>query len=52
MYSIIDIETTGFGYSGNKITDISVFVHDGKKVVNEFHSLVNPECKISYRITK
>ncbi len=52
MYSIIDLETTGFGATGNKITDISVFVYDGKKVVNEFHSLVNPECKISYRITQ
>lgn len=52
MYSIIDVETTGFGSSGNKITDISVFVHNGEKVVNEFHSLVNPECKISYRITQ
>jgi DNA polymerase III subunit epsilon len=52
MYSIIDVETTGFGASGNKITDISVFVYDGEKIVNEFHSLVNPECKISYRITQ
>ncbi|MDO7613440.1 MAG: GIY-YIG nuclease family protein, partial [Crocinitomicaceae bacterium] len=52
MYSIIDLETTGFGATGNKITDISVFVYDGEKVINEFHSLVNPECKISYRITQ
>ena len=52
MYSIIDVETTGFGATGNKITDISVFVFDGEKVVNEFHSLINPECKISYRITQ
>lgn len=52
MYSIIDVETTGLGGRNSKITDISVFVHDGEKVIDEFHSLVNPECKIPYRISQ
>lgn len=47
MYSIIDIKTTGFGSSRNKITDISILYMMMKKGVNEFQSLVNPECKIS-----
>ncbi|TVZ56928.1 DNA polymerase-3 subunit epsilon [Lutibacter sp. Hel_I_33_5] len=47
MYSIVDIETTG----GDKITEISILVFDGEKVVNEFTSLVNPECTIPYYIT-
>jgi DNA polymerase-3 subunit epsilon len=47
MYSVIDIETTG----GDKITEISILVFDGEKVVNEFTSLVNPECTIPYYIT-
>ena len=51
MYAIVDIETTGFGGKGNKITEISIFVHDGKKVIREFTSLVNPEMSISYRIS-
>ena len=52
MYSIIDVETTGMGSTGNKITDISIFVHDGEKVINEFHSLVDPEKPIPYKIVQ
>lgn len=51
MYAIVDIETTGNGYKGSKITEISIFIHDGKKVVNEFTSLVNPESTIPVFIT-
>ena len=51
MYTIIDIETTGNGIKGNKITEIAIFKFDGKKVVDEFTSLVNPECEIPYFIT-
>ena len=51
MYSIVDIETTGNGIVGNKITEISIFRFDGQKIVDEFTSLVNPECEIPYFIT-
>ena len=51
LYSIVDIETTGNGYRGQRITEISIFVFDGKKIVNEFTSLVNPEQKIPAFIT-
>lgn len=51
MYSIVDIETTGNGYKGQKITEISIFLFDGQKVIDEFTSLVNPEKKISNYIT-
>ncbi len=51
MYCIIDIETTGNGLKGNKITEISIFKFDGNQVVDEFTSLVNPECPIPYFIT-
>lgn len=51
MYSIVDIETTGNGYRGQRITEISIFVFDGEKVVNEFTSLVNPEQTIPAFIT-
>lgn len=51
MYAIVDIETTGLGAQGNKITEISIFVHDGQKIIKEFTSLVNPESSISYRIS-
>ena len=51
MYSVVDIETTGNGYKGQKITEISVFLFDGQKVIDEFTSLVNPEQRIPYFIT-
>jgi len=51
LYAIVDIETTGNGYKGQKITEISIFVFDGKKIVNEFTSLVNPQQNIPPFIT-
>ena len=51
MYTIVDIETTGNGIKGNKITEISIFKTDGNSVLDEFSSLVNPECEIPYFIT-
>nr|WP_321411047.1 exonuclease domain-containing protein [uncultured Allomuricauda sp.] len=51
MYTIIDIETTGNGIKGNKITEISIFKYDGVQIVDEFTSLVNPQSPIPYFIT-
>ncbi|WP_343485597.1 exonuclease domain-containing protein [Allomuricauda sp. d1] len=51
LYTIIDIETTGNGIRGNKITEIAIFKFDGEKVIDEFTSLVNPQCAIPYFIT-
>jgi DNA polymerase III subunit epsilon len=36
MYAIVDIETTGGYASSNGITEISIFIHDGSKVVKHF----------------
>lgn len=52
MYAIIDIETTGLSAKNEKITEIAIILHDGKKVTNRFESLVNPDRKIPYRITQ
>ncbi|MDC6366653.1 MULTISPECIES: exonuclease domain-containing protein [Flavobacteriaceae] len=51
MYTIIDIETTGNGIKGNKITEIAIFKCDGTQIVEEFTSLVNPQSPIPYFIT-
>jgi DNA polymerase-3 subunit epsilon len=51
MYAIIDIETTGGNPKTDKITEIAVLIHDGQKVIREFSSLINPECKIPYHIS-
>ena len=46
LYAIIDVETTGGAPAVSKITEISVFLHDGTSIVREFTSLVNPCCEI------
>ncbi len=46
MYAIIDIETTGGNASRERITEIAIYIHDGQKVVNEYSTLINPECKV------
>ena len=46
MYAIIDIETTGGNASRERITEIAIYIHDGIRVVNEYSTLVNPECKV------
>jgi DNA polymerase III subunit epsilon len=51
MYSIVDIETTGGSAKGNKIIEISIFCFDGKKVVDEYHSLINPGTRVPGFIT-
>tara|TARA_R110002126_G_scaffold73258_9_gene182789 strand:- start:3407 stop:4771 length:1365 start_codon:yes stop_codon:yes gene_type:complete len=51
LYTIIDIETTGNGVKGNRITEISIFKYDGHEVIDEFTSLVNPQCPIPAFIT-
>ncbi|WP_055448597.1 exonuclease domain-containing protein [Lacinutrix mariniflava] len=48
QYTIIDVETSG---RTNKITEISVFKYDGDVIVDEFTSLVNPNCFIPDHIT-
>ncbi|OEJ98918.1 DNA polymerase III subunit epsilon [Flavivirga aquatica] len=48
MYSIIDVETTG---KSNQITEISIFKFDGKEIIDEFTSLVNPQTLIPDYIT-
>ncbi len=44
MFCIVDIETTGGRQNDDRITEIAIIVHDGKNIVEEFASLVNP-CK-------
>lgn len=51
MYAIVDIETTGGGGT-SRITEIAVFRHDGTRIVDFFHSLINPEMYIPPFITR
>ena len=51
-YAIIDVETTGGDPKRGKITDIAIFILEGEKLVDEFYSLINPECSIPKYISK
>jgi DNA polymerase III subunit epsilon len=42
MYAIVDIETTGGYAAANGIIEISIQVFDGRQVIEQFESLVNP----------
>lgn len=52
MYAIVDVETSGMTSENGKITDIAIIIHDGEKIIDEYQSLVNPEKKISRKITQ
>jgi DNA polymerase-3 subunit epsilon len=42
MYAIVDIETTGGYAAANGITEISIHIFDGEKVIEQFETLINP----------
>jgi len=43
LFAIVDIETTGGNPLQGGITEIAALIHDGKKVIDTFHSLINPQ---------
>ncbi|WP_432709462.1 exonuclease domain-containing protein [Pedobacter sp.] len=43
QYAVVDIETTGGFASGNGITEISIQIHDGTRVLDTFETLINPQ---------
>lgn len=48
MFAIVDIETCGpkYAFQKGRIIDICIVVHDGLQVVDQFSTLINPECHI------
>ena len=42
MYAIVDIETTGSYASANGITEVAIYVFDGKSIIDKFETLINP----------
>lgn len=48
IYTVIDVETAG---PGNKLTEISIFKYEDEVLLDEYTSLVNPECLIPDYIT-
>jgi DNA polymerase III subunit epsilon len=52
LYAVIDLETTGGKASRDRITEIGIVLHDGKKVLDQWESLINPETYIPWGITE
>lgn len=50
-YAIVDIETTGGMARRDKITEIAIVIHDGKEVIDQYQTLINPERSIPPFIT-
>ena len=48
--AIVDLETTGITATGDRITEIGIVLVEDGEVVEEWQSLVNPECTIPVEI--
>jgi len=51
LFAIIDVETTGGGIAGNRITEICIALLRDGEIVDKYTSLVNPERNIPQHIT-
>ena len=51
LYAILDVETTGNGINGNRITEICIVLLKNGQIVEKFTSLVNPQRVIPPFIT-
>ncbi len=52
MYAVVDIEATGGNHIKGRIIEIAIILFDGEKIVSEYSTLVNPEVKIDWYVTK
>lgn len=52
MYAVIDIEATGGNHINGKIIEIAIYIFDGENIINEYATLINPEVKIDWYVTK
>ena len=52
MFAIVDIETTGGSATKSRITEIAIYLHDGKKIIDFFQTLINPSQRIPQKITQ
>ncbi len=52
MYAVVDIEATGGNHINGKIIEIAIYIFDGETIVDEYATLVNPEVKIDWYVSK
>lgn len=51
LFSVIDVETTGGGLNGNRITEICIVLLKGSTIIKKYTTLINPEKHIPVQIT-
>jgi len=51
LFAVTDIETTGGSPSGNSITEIAIVITDGKEIIEEYCTFINPQKRIPHYIT-
>lgn len=51
-YLILDIETTGGNFRKEKITEIALYRFDGKNILDEYNTLINPGRSIPWEISR
>lgn len=52
MYAVVDIEATGGNHIKGKIIEIAIYIFDGKEIINQYSTLINPEVKIDWYVAK
>ncbi len=52
MYAVVDLETTGGQPPRDRITEIAIVLHDGERITDRFHTLVNPERPIPLAVQR
>lgn len=51
LFAVIDVETTGGGINGNRLTEVCIVLLKGPVIVKKYTSLINPEKHIPAQIT-
>jgi DNA polymerase-3 subunit epsilon len=50
-FAVVDVETTG-GYAGaHRVTEVGIAISNGQRVIDTYHTLINPEKVIPHHIT-
>lgn len=52
IYCVLDLETTGFSATNDRITEIGIMKVKNKEVIDEFSCFVNPERHIPERVSE
>ncbi len=51
LFAVVDVETTGGGMTGNRLTEICVVLLRGSEIIKKYSTLINPEINIPVYIT-